>query len=198
MNYLAHVYLSHDTPEAITGAMLGDFVKGRVPQRWGAAVSEAIRRHRAIDRFTDAHPAVRASRALLTAQHRRFGGILIDVFYDHFLARDWARYHDRPLPEFTRRVYEVLLPQRALFPTRLQRILPAMAQDDWLAAYADVDSVNAALHGIARRFRYPERAAVLRTSVSELERNYGPLAALFDRFFRDVRSFVRDEPPGED
>src|ERR1051325_985247 len=113
MNYLAHVYLSHETPEAITGAMLGDFVKGRVPDRWGAQVRSAILRHRAIDRYTDEHALVRAGRLLIGSAPRRFAGILLDVFYDHFLARRWSRYYDRPLVEFTRSVYDVLLPQRS-------------------------------------------------------------------------------------
>ncbi|HEX7045498.1 MAG TPA: ACP phosphodiesterase [Burkholderiales bacterium] len=190
MNYLAHLYLSHETPEAVTGAMLGDFVKGRVPEHWGAGVRRAIVLHRAIDRYTDSHPAVAASRALISPERRRFAGILIDIFHDHFLARDWLRYHARPLPEFTRAVYRVLLPQRARFPERLRRILPAMAADDWLASYADVEAVDAALRGIARRFRYPERAQVLSTAVTELERNYTALAARFEEFFGDLQAYV--------
>lgn len=197
MNYLAHVYLSHQTAAAITGAMLGDFVKGRVPEGWNAEVRAAILLHRAIDRYTDAHPAVGASRALISPARRRFGGILVDVFHDHFLARHWARYHDRPLPEFTQRVYRVLWPQRARFPERLQRILPAMAQDDWLAAYAHLSAVNAALNGIARRLRYAARAGALATAVTELERRYRPLEALFHEFFADLRAFARGQAPSE-
>ncbi|HEY8553470.1 MAG TPA: ACP phosphodiesterase [Burkholderiales bacterium] len=193
MNYLAHLYLSHETPEAITGAMLGDFVKGRVPEHWGPEVRRAIALHRAIDRYTDSHPAVVASRALISPERRRFAGILIDVFHDHFLARDWPRYHPRPLAEFTRTVYRVLLPQRARLPERLRRMLPAMAADDWLASYARVEAVDAALRGIARRFRYPERARALGTAVAELERNYAPLAARFEEFFGDLRSYVAGE-----
>ena len=190
MNYLAHVFLSHQTPDAITGAMLGDFVKGAPPAQWSEAVRAAIRLHRAVDGYTDRHPAVCASRALISPACRRFAGILVDIFYDHFLARHWPRYHDRPLAEFTQVVYGVLLPQRARFPERLQRILPWMAGDDWLASYADVRSVDRALNGIARRFRYPERARALRTAVAELERNYAPLETRFLQFFPQLRAFA--------
>lgn len=190
MNYLAHVFLSHDTPAAITGAMLGDFVKGRPPAHWDAEVQNAILLHRAIDRYTDAHPLVGASCSLVSTERRRFAGILIDIFYDHFLARHWASFHRRPLTAFTHDVYAVLLPQRARFPARLQRILPCMAQDDWLASYAEVTAVGAAVNGIARRFRYPERARVLHGAVEELEQNYAPLEQHFLRFFADLRSFA--------
>lgn len=171
--------------------MLGDFVKGRVPEHWSAAVRAGILRHRAIDRYTDGHEQVRASRAIISPERRRFAGILLDIFYDHFLARRWARYHERPLAEFTRSVYAVLLPQRAAFPDRLQRILPRMAADDWLASYAEISSVNLALNGIARRFRYAERARPLASAVEELERNYAALEAHFAQFFPDARAFAQ-------
>jgi acyl carrier protein phosphodiesterase len=190
MNYLAHVFLSHQTPDAIVGAMLGDFVKGRSVEGWSAEVRAAILLHRAVDRYTDAHAIVRASRALVTPERRRFAGILVDVFYDHFLARHWVRYHDRPLPEFTRSVYTALLARRATFPERLQRILPRMAADDWLAAYAEVASVDLALNGIARRFRYAERARVLRTAVTELHDNYGRFEEHFREFLPQAHAFV--------
>lgn len=190
MNYLAHVFLSHDTAAAITGAMLGDFVKGRVPEHWGADVDAAIQLHRAVDRYTDRHPAVQACRVLVSSERRRFAGIMIDVFFDHFLARDWSRYYDRPLGEFTQTVYAVLLSGRRAFPPRFQRILPAMVRDDWLAAYRDVSAVNAALNGISRRFRYPERALALRDAIVELERHYASFAAHFGEFFPQLQAFV--------
>lgn len=190
MNYLGHLLLSHATPDAITGAMLGDFVKGEVSGQWGRQVQAAILLHRDIDRYTDRHPAVIAGRALISTERRRFGGIMVDVFFDHFLARDWPRYHHRPLPEFTAAVYGVLLSRRATFPERLQRMVPFMAANDWLAAYADVASVDAALNGIARRFRYPARAQALTTAACELELNYRELERCFSDFFPQVLAFA--------
>jgi acyl carrier protein phosphodiesterase len=190
MNYLGHLLLSHATPDAITGAMLGDFVKGRVPDHWGAEVQAAIVLHRDIDRYTDRHPAVVASRALISAERRRFAGVMVDIFFDHFLARHWPRYHSHSLPDFAREVYRVLLPRRATFPERLRRIVPFMAADDWLSSYADIVAVDATLNGIARRFRYPERAQVLTTAVAELERNYTELEQCFSEFFPQLRVFA--------
>lgn len=198
MNYLGHLLLSHATPDAVTGAMLGDFVKGRVPEHYGAAVQAAILLHRDIDRYTDRHPAVVASRALVSVEHRRFAGVLVDIFFDHFLARHWRRYDSRPLPDFARMVYGVLLSRRATFPERLQRIVPFMAADDWLNSYADVAAVDAVLNGIARRFRYPERAHALTTAVGELERNYAKLEQRFSEFFPQVCAFAAPRNGGAD
>lgn len=196
MNYLAHVFLSHETPAAVTGAMLGDFVKGGLPPAWNAEVCAAIALHRAIDRFTDRHVVVAASRRLVSPARRRFAGILVDLFFDHFLARNWRRYHGQPLPEFAQEVYAVLLPQRARFPERLQRIVPLMAQDDWLSSYAEVSAIDAALNGLARRFRYPERARVLTTAIDELEGNYARFERYFLQFFPVLRQFVKEYAEG--
>lgn len=192
MNYLAHALLSSHSPDAIVGGMLGDFVKGLVPVHYGPEVRAAILAHRAIDRYTDAHELHRASRALVSAPRRRFAGILVDVFYDHFLVRHWARYSAEPLSEFTQSVYAALQSRLGSLPERLQRILPYMAGDDWLGSYGDLDSVHAALHGIARRFRRFPRAAVLLDGIEELERNYAALEQQFLVFFPQVARFARE------
>ena len=193
MNYLAHVFLSHHTPDAIVGALLGDFVKGRVVDGWNEDVRAAIAVHRAVDRYTDRHPLTRASCALVSTERRRFAGILIDVFYDHFLARHWSRFHPLPLADFTQTIYAALWPRRTEYPARLQRILPWMMRDDWLASYAEIASVDAALRGLARRFRFAQRAGGLATGISELEENYAALEKNFLEFVPQLRDFSESE-----
>jgi acyl carrier protein phosphodiesterase len=191
MNYLAHAFLSRSSPELLIGGMLGDFVKGREHlQQYRPAVCAGILLHRAIDRYTDAHVIVRASCTCISPVRRRFAAILVDVFYDHFLARHWTRYAELPLEDFTQQVYATLLPEIASYPERLQRMLPRMAADDWLASYAEIESVDLALHGIARRFQRFPRAAVLADGVQELVRNYAVLEQNFLDFFPELLSFV--------
>lgn len=193
MNYLAHALLARHSPELLTGGMLGDFVKGALGERYPHAVRAGILLHRAIDRYTDAHEIVVASRALVSPARRRFAGILVDVFYDHFLARHWERYGEAGLEQFTAGVYAVLWPQRAGFPERLQRMLPWMRADDWLASYADLEAVDAALRGIAHRFRRYPRAAVLADGVAELTANYAAFEAHFHAFFPDLERYSERE-----
>jgi len=193
MNYLAHAYLARATPELLTGGLLGDFVKGRLDDRYPPAVCAGIAQHRAIDRFTDDHPLVLASRACIAPERRRFAGILVDVFYDHFLARHWPRYHDQPLERFTRSVYAVLWPQRRILPERLQRILPWMRADDWLASYAEIESIDASLHGMARRFRFSTRAAPMADGVHDLLAHYGTLEQQFHAFFPQLIEFTASQ-----
>jgi acyl carrier protein phosphodiesterase len=190
MNYLAHAFLSRATPELLTGGMLGDFVKGRIDDRYSAGVCAGIALHRAIDRYTDDHPVVQASRAHVAPERRRFAGILVDVFYDHFLALHWQRYSAVPLHRFTREVYAVLWPQRRTFPTRLQHMLPWMRAEDWLGGYAEVGAINTALRGIARRFRFAERARPLAEGVEDLLVHYDAFERQFHEFFPQLERYA--------
>ncbi|HEX9627975.1 MAG TPA: ACP phosphodiesterase [Acidiferrobacterales bacterium] len=190
MNYLAHLLLSANTPEIAIGGLLGDFVKGGRDRDYAPAVRAGILLHRDIDRYTDAHAAHRASRALISPERRRFAGILVDVFYDHFLVRHWASFSSAPLAEFTATIYAILLRHRSGFPERLQHILPAMARDDWLGSYGDPAAVAAALDGIRRRFGRYRRAAALAGAVAELEARYAEHERQFLDFFPELLGYV--------
>jgi acyl carrier protein phosphodiesterase len=187
MNYLAHVFLARHSSEAMIGGLLGDFVKGSI-HGYPAEIRAGILLHRAIDRYTDTHNIVRASCALVSARRRRYAGIMVDVFFDHFLARHWPRFADVPLHVFTRATYAELLARSAEFPQRLQCILPHMAADDWLASYHDVQAIDAAINGISRRFR---RANPLLGGAQEMLDNYASLQANFLQFFPELLRFVR-------
>lgn len=135
MNYLAHTWLARHSDDAILGGLLGDFVHGQVALLdWPQEVRQEILLHRRIDRFTDTHPAVTAVRADFGGL-RRYAGIVLDVYFDHLLARDWSRWNDTPLPAFTDRVYGVLDEHHEQLPARLKRIAPHMAAEDWLGNY---------------------------------------------------------------
>jgi acyl carrier protein phosphodiesterase len=144
--------------------------------------------HRRIDTFTDAHEVVHRSKARVSADRRRFAGIMVDMFYDHFLARDWGRYSAEPLAAFTRRAYALLERNHGLLPERLQRMAPYMIRGDWLGSYARVEAIGDSLDGMGRRMKRENRLA---GSVEELETNYGDFARDFGEFFPELESFAR-------
>ena len=159
MNYLAHLQLARVSGTSPAGNLLGDFVKGAVPDDLARELAIGIRLHRRIDVFTDAHPEHRAVVASFQPPWRRFGGILADMLYDHFLSLHWSRFSRQPLPEFLDYNYAVLLGSEvrhpALFPEGLPRPLRRMAEQDWLSTYARIDGLRQALDGIGRRLRRP-------------------------------------------
>jgi acyl carrier protein phosphodiesterase len=195
MNYLAHLYLSEPHEEAWLGSLMGDFVKGPLDDRYASEISRAIAMHRKIDVFTDAHPVVLHSKSRMSVERRRYAGIMVDVFYDHFLAKHWQDFHDEPLAEFTARVYRVLERYHTVLPERLQRMAPMMMQWDWLGSYADIGSIYTALNRMGQRLKRENR---LMNSADELVGNYAQLEADFRAFLPDVLRYARghDVRPG--
>lgn len=188
MNYLAHLYLSPPDEDAWLGSLLGDFVKGPLGDRYAPAVTAAIRLHRKLDTFTDAHVAVQRSKSRVSRARRRYAGVMIDMFYDHFLARSWAEFHDEPLAAFSARVYALLERRHRELPERLQSVAPRMASRDWLGAYADAGNVGRALDGISTRLR---RANRLAGAGEELLAAYAGFEADFREFLPEARAFAR-------
>ncbi|MCO7554782.1 acyl carrier protein phosphodiesterase [Metapseudomonas otitidis] len=186
MNYLAHLHLGGPAPHQLLGSLYGDFVKGPLDGRWPQGIEAGIRLHRRIDLFTDTHPLVRNARALFPAARRRVSGILLDLFFDHCLARDWADYAEVPLPTFTGQVYRVLADQAAL-PGALARIAPRMAEQDWLGSYREFDTLAAVVGGMSRRLSRPE---LLAGGFDELAERYQPLSDHFRRFYPELQRFA--------
>jgi acyl carrier protein phosphodiesterase len=187
MNYLAHLHLGGQTPAQLLGSLYGDFVKGLLSGRFPADIEEAIRLHRRIDVFTDAHPVTKRAMARFPVERRRYAGIVLDVFFDHCLARDWQRYSDVTLDAFTGRVYRVLANEPQL-PERLALIAPRMAAQDWLGSYVDFEVVGNALAGISRRLSRPEGLA---GAMQELQALYRPLSEDFSEFYPQLQAFAQ-------
>ena len=190
MNFLAHTYLAGGSDYAIVGSLMGDFVKGPLSGRYGTEITRALTLHRRIDTYTDAHRIVRQSRHRVSPARRRFAGVLVDVFYDHFLARHWDEYNDVPLERFTVRIYSALREHHALLPERLQDIAPRMADADWLGSYRHVEAVGIALDRLGQRLK---RGNALLRSADELLAHYDAFDADFRAFFPDVMRFARAE-----
>ncbi|HEY9620172.1 MAG TPA: ACP phosphodiesterase [Crinalium sp.] len=188
MNYLAHLYLSHDNAELMIGSILGDFVKGSIHHLYTPEIRKGIQLHRQIDSYTDTHQIVHVSKRIVTDSRRRFAGIMVDLFYDHFLAQQWSTYSSVPLYDFSQQVYRVLLEHQDILPARLIRILPYMIEENWLTSYQDINHIGKALNGISRRLK---RQNTLLNSVEELESNYAAFETYFQTFFPDVIDFVK-------
>ncbi|BAY83376.1 hypothetical protein NIES267_28640 [Calothrix parasitica NIES-267] len=187
MNYLAHLFLSDGTPESLIGNLLGDFVKGSIENIYSLKVIEGIYLHRKVDSFTDSHPIFRSSKRLIGVDRRRFSGIMIDVFYDHFLANNWSSYSSVPLSDFTNNVYQVLQDNQKILPERLKHILPDMIAHDWLASYRETSTINRAINGISHRIK---RKNNLFGGVEELFFNYQQLQADFSKFFPELIDYT--------
>ena len=189
MNYLVHFLLAGDDDELRLGNLLGDFVKGRVERFAHRGATERLRigiqMHRAIDAFSDCHPAVRRSKSILTPEYGRLSGVIVDVFYDHVLARRWPEHHPRPLSVFTQDVYRTLRGNLHRMPAAVHPLINAMSEGDWLRGYASQRGIERALRGMAARRPV---AAEIGTAGSLLSDHFDRFSADFDEFLPDLRA----------
>jgi acyl carrier protein phosphodiesterase len=187
MNWLAHLYLSEPTPAFRLGNLLPDLASAAELVHLPPEYQAGIRCHRRIDAFTDAHPIFRRSIARLGPPFRRFGGVLVDIFYDHVLAREWPSFATTPLPEFAAEVYASFDAQWSQVPVDARDRLQAMREADWICSYRDVAGITEALTRIGARLRRPTDLAA---SIPILEREYQGFRADFEEFFPQLIAHV--------
>ena len=191
LNLLAHAHLSRHDDELLVGQMLGDFLEPGWRERLPPRVIQGVRLHHQVDRFTDAHPLFVQSRRRLGPRLRRYSGILVDVFYDHFLARHWESYHlDQSLAGFSRHVYAVLERHKRSLTGRFSRVFPSIAAQDWLSSYARLEAVDSALLGLSRRLG---RANPMAEGGEALREHYAELECDFKAFFPTLEAFASQE-----
>jgi acyl carrier protein phosphodiesterase len=159
MNFLAHAFLAGDDPALIVGGVIGDWIKGPLSGPSSGVLPDDLARgvalHRAIDSHAETHTAFRASRARISPARRRYGGIVVDILYDHLLARRWQEFHARPLEEFCAWVYRLIDARLDDLPPAAHFALKLMADEDWLASYRRLDGIADVLARMSRRARQP-------------------------------------------
>jgi acyl carrier protein phosphodiesterase len=189
VNHLAHTLLAGSEEALQLGGMLGDFVHGAPdPARFAPRVIEGIRLHRAIDVYTDAHAEVLAAKARLPPPYRRYAGILLDMWFDHCLARDFSRWSDQPLALRSAALRGLLRREQPRLPPGLRRFSAYMEQNDLPAAYADRAVLGQALAGIGQRL---SRANPLASALPVLAEREAVLQQHFEAFFPQLQAFAR-------
>lgn len=188
MNWLAHLVLSEPSPAFRLGGVLPDFARPALLAHLGPEFQLGMRRHHQVDAFTDSHPVVRRSVQRIEPPFRRFGGILVDVFYDHFLTREWNQFVDQPLKELVAEFYRSIDIYGSEFPVEVAARLQQMRAADWLGSYGEVEGIANALTRISDRLRRPFN---LGGAAAILEREYGALADDFAEFFPKLETHVK-------
>ena len=188
MNFLAHLFLAEPTPASMLGNLLADFVKGKAHLEYPTDVQNGIAQHRRVDAFTDAHLLVHRSIGRISGRWGWFAGVIIDVVYDHYLARNWHTYTDTPLRQFTRQAYATLGPQEPLMPEPMRYLVRRMIAEDRLMAYCHLDAVEQTLARISWRLRqrFQKREIRLEQALADLCEHQDGLEADFREFFPEL------------
>ena len=188
MNILAHCALSNFNKESLVGNYLGDFVRGnKAIENYSLAIQEGIRLHRRIDSYTDSHPIVIQSKRRIQPPLTRYSGILIDVFYDHFLCKHWQRFYSVTLNDFIQQAYETLAQYEAQFPENAKVFSQRMAQHNLLLSYTKVEGIQWVLERIEQRLK---RSNTLSQGINYLTHYFYELENDFLAFYPQLLKYT--------
>ena len=186
MNFLAHIYLSQDNDFIKIGNFMADTIRGSKYDYLPIEVQKGILLHRAIDTFTDAHPIFRKSTKRLHEHYHHYSGVIIDVFYDHFLAKNWSRYSSIPLDQFASHFYEIMQANYEILTPKTQQILPYMISQNWLVSYATVEGIGIILSQMEKRIKNESKLSL---SINELNLYYAEFENEFMAFFVELSNY---------
>lgn len=187
MNFLAHAYLSFDHPEILVGNMISDFVKGKKKFDYINGIQRGIELHRAIDTFTDAHPATREAALYLKPAVGPYAGAFIDVAYDHFLANDPNQFKEGELEQTANATYGILYNFIDHLPIVFGQMLPYMSAQNWLFNYRTIGGIEKSFGGVVRRAAYLQSSSEVFKLFQE---NYAALQKCYNTFFPDVKTYA--------
>ncbi|EAZ80754.1 acyl carrier protein phosphodiesterase [Algoriphagus machipongonensis] len=190
MNYLAHAYLSFRQEEVLLGNFIGDFVKGKMMAQYPDKIRHGILLHREIDKFTDSHPLVRAGQTYLRPKFGHYSTVITDIFFDYFLGKNWNRYSNQSLEDFTLEVYEQVSKYEAYFPNRFGNLFYWMKKDNWLLHYSTIKGIQSSLTGLSKRTKFDSKMEQAHLALLEKEEEF---EIIFFAFFEDLKTFAKQK-----
>lgn len=187
MNFLAHIYLSGNDDLVKIGNFVADTIRGSQYLNYPKPMQEGILLHRKIDAFTDAHPLFRRSKKRLTTEFGHYSGVIIDIFYDYFLAKNWKKYSDIPLKNYVADFYNILLKNRYLLNERANELTSYMVKENWLESYQTFDGISKILYQMDRRTEFRSK---MQFAPIALQQNEAYFEEDFSIFFDEIRAEI--------
>jgi acyl carrier protein phosphodiesterase len=188
LNILAHLYLSFGDPQLMIGNFIGDHVRKKHLQNLPEKIALGVSLHWAIDHFTDTHPVVLLSKNRLRPIFRKYSPVIIDMFYDHFLSKNWEQYHNQPLTDFSKEFFEIAHRYSLHIPESAKNMLPFMENFSWLESYGEIDGLSRAFRGMSRRTSFDSG---MEKATEHLIRDYELYQLEFKKFFPALELFCQ-------
>lgn len=190
MNFLAHIYLSFDDEEITLGNFIADSIRANKFDHLPERVQKGIMLHREIDTYTDAHAIPKMSSKKLHKNFGHYSRVIVDIFYDHFLAKNWSKYSEVPLAIYVDDFYDLLEDNFEILPVGVKRMMPYMITDNWLFNYSKIEGIGRVLNGMNRRTKNKSK---MNFAIIDLEEHYGAFEKEFTTFFEELIIFSKQK-----
>ncbi|ABZ76117.1 protein of unknown function DUF479 [Shewanella halifaxensis HAW-EB4] len=194
MNFLAHLHLADNSQTSLAANIAGDFAKGSI-EHFPKHLQQGIWLHRQIDQLTDSHEITKELLSIFPKTLTRAAPIIIDLSFDHMLAKYWDEYHHQSLEEFAAKAYDAIDECKEL-PQQLISIAPKIRQENWLVGYQTREGLNQTLASVAKRVSKPEIFNGAQECVKKLDTE---IEIAFRTFYPQLmaysRLWTRNTPP---
>ena len=190
MNFLAHIYLSGNNDLLKIGNFMADSIRGNSYENYPDEIKKGILLHRSIDSFTDMHPVYRKSKHRLHEKYGHYSGVIMDIFYDHFLAKNWANYSNKKLEEYADEFYQLLRDNYDLLTAKIQGMMPYMIARNWLVSYASISGLEMILFQMDHRTK---NRVAMHESIVELKKFYLEFETEFTNFFIELQEHCQQK-----
>ena len=190
MNFLAHIYLSFGDDEIAIGNFIADSIRGNKIDHLPQRVQDGVILHREIDTFTDSHRIPKRSSKRLHKNYSHYSRVIVDIYYDHFLAKNWKKYSETPLKVFVNEFYDLLKENYSILPDGVQRMMPYMITDNWLYNYSKMEGIDRVLNDMNRRTKNKSN---MNFAILDLEDHYTEFEKEFTSFFDELIVFSKQK-----
>jgi acyl carrier protein phosphodiesterase len=187
MNYLAHIFLSGDNEEIIIGNFIGDYVKGQDFKKYSETIRKGIILHRNIDSFTDRNEIIIKTKSLLSKKYGKYSGIIVDIFYDHFLTKNWHIFSGQSLDYYIDNIHKVLLKYSEILPEKVKQFLPSFIDNNWIRTYKSIKGIKIVLLRMSRNTTLPDETDY---AINILKSYYNDIETSFLNYFPELIKFV--------
>ncbi|TDE17668.1 acyl carrier protein phosphodiesterase [Dyadobacter psychrotolerans] len=187
MNFLAHLLLSGEKDGVIMGNYVGDFVKGKLTDEktltWNPEYVTGLKLHRFIDMFTDTHAVVREAKNKAALVHGRLAGIIVDIYFDYFLAKYFSDFCTESLWTYSHKIYSLIEKNEYLIPEQMIPMSNAMIRQDWLNSYASFEGIDLTFSRMSRRAGF---MSPIKDAGHELRKNQEYYSEKFKVFYPEL------------
>ena len=183
MNFLAHIYLSGDDDFVKIGNFMADSIRGSQYLDYPNSLQKGILLHRHIDSFTDAHSIYRKSKHRLHEKYGHYSGVIMDIAYDHFLAKNWSKYSNEKLEDYAADFYQLIQDNYEILTERTKGMLPYMIGRNWLVSYATIAGLEMILFQMDYKTKH---RAHMQEAIVEIQDFYTEFESEFFQFFEEL------------
>lgn len=190
MNFLSHLYLSGNSEGILIGNFIADSVKGSNFSQFSQEIQQGIIIHRKIDTFTDSHPIVEISKERLREKYKKYSSVIVDIYYDHYLAKNWHLHSDITLNEYAQNIYQLVSKNDNILPEKSAHFAKYMIEYNILYQYSKIEGIKRVLQGMSQRASFVSN---MEQATDELEKHYYDFEKEFNAFFPDIQSYISEE-----